>query len=169
MILKLLGLLLISSVGAMIGIRASMQLKFRVQFLEKYITLMKETKTRIRLSACDIRKLFKSNTGFAPLDEMTSEFTQHMLKGETAKGAWSEAVYSSYKGHAVPRVDKELISEFGNELGQSDIDGEINHIDMHISLVDDRLAEARSELLQKGKLYRTLGLFAGITISIIIL
>lgn len=169
MILKLLGLFLISSVGALIGVQASLKLKKRVQFLEKYITLMKETKTRIRLSACDIRELFKSNTGFAPLDDMTTNFTLYVKKGDTVKNAWHKAVSTSYKSHNISRADTELIAEFGAEFGQSDIDGEINHIDMHTALIEDRLIQARSELSQKGKLYRTLGLFAGITVSLIIL
>lgn len=169
MILKLLGLFLISSVGAMLGVSASLKLKNRVMFLEKYITLMKETRTRIRLSACDIRELFKSNTGFSPLDSMTADFTRRIRSGEAVKSAWQKAVCASYKSHGISRADIELITEFGTELGQSDIDGEINHIDMHTALIQDRLTQARSELSQKGKLYRTLGLFAGITVSLIIL
>lgn len=169
MILKLLGLLLISSVGAMLGLSASIKLKTRVQFLERYITLLKETKTRIRLSACDIRELFKGNTGYEPLDTMTDNFTDRVKGGERVKDAWLAAVSDSCADRGISRIDRELIAEFGIEFGQSDIDGEINHIDMHISLVEDRLVQARSELTQKGKLYRTLGLFGGITVSLIIL
>lgn len=169
MILKLLGLLLISSVGAMLGISASLKLKFRVQLLEKYITLMKETKTKIRISACDIRELFKSNMDFAPLDKMTSDFTRYIKNGKSVKNAWIDAVDNIYKNHSITKTDRDLLSEFGTEFGQNDVDGEINHIDMHISLVEDRLTQARSEFSQKGKLYRTLGLFAGITVSLMIL
>ncbi len=169
MILKLLGLFLISFAGAMLGFGASLRLKSRVQFLEKYITLLKETRTRIRLSACDIRELFKGNTGCKPLDIMTADFTDRVKDGESVKDAWLAAVGDSCDNHGAPRLDRELIAEFGKEFGQSDIDGEINHIDIHISLVEDRLDQARFELTQKGRLYRTLGLFGGITVSLIIL
>lgn len=58
MILKLIGLFLISVTGGLAGINASLRLKSRTEFLEKYISLS-ETKTRIRLSACDIRELLR--------------------------------------------------------------------------------------------------------------
>lgn len=169
MILKLIGLFLISVTGGLVGIKASLLLKSRVEFLEKYITLMYETKTRIRLSACDIRELFKNDSGFEPINFLTSEFTRNIKKDSTAKIAWETAVASAFKKYKLPKIDIELISEFGTDFGQNDIDGEINHIDLHIALVEDRLEKARTELSQKGKLYRTLGIFGGITISLIIL
>lgn len=169
MILKLIGLFLISVTGGLIGINASLKLKARADFLEKYITLMNETKTRIRLSACDIRELFKSASGYEPLDFMTAEFTRNIKQKSSAKIAWEKAVTSAFKRYRLSKIDKDLIAEFGAEFGQSDIDGEINHIDLHIALVEDRLEKARTELVQKGKLYRTLGIFGGITVSLIIL
>ena len=63
MIFKLIGLLLISVTGRLARIIASLRLKSRTEFLEKYISLLSETKTRIRLSACDIRELFKNDSG----------------------------------------------------------------------------------------------------------
>lgn len=169
MILKLIGLFLISVAGSLVGINASLRLKLRVDFLEKYIALMYETKTRIRLSACDIRELFKSDSGFEPIDFLTSEFTRNIKKKSTAKNAWKTAVDSSFKRYRISKIDKDLISEFGTDFGQNDIDGEINHINLHIALLEDRLKKARTELAQKGKLYRTLGIFGGITISLIML
>lgn len=167
--LKLIGLFLISVTGGLVGIKASLQLKSRVDFLEKYITLMHETKTRIRLSACDIRELFKNDSSFEPIDFLTAEFTRNLKKNSTAKIAWETAVDSAFKKYRLSKTDKELISEFGADFGQNDIDGEINHIDLHIALVENRLEKARAELSQKGKLYRTLGIFGGITVSLIIL
>ncbi len=168
MMLKLIGLFLISVAGGLVGINASLRLKSRVEFLEKYITLMNETKTRIRLSACDIRELFKNDSGFEAIDFMTAEFTRNIRRNSTAKDAWEKAVNSTFKRYRLSKADKDLIAEFGTEFGQNDIDGEINHIDLHIALTEDRLEQARAELLQKGRLYRTLGIFGGITVSLII-
>lgn len=169
MILKLIGLFLISVMGGLVGINASLRLKSRTEFLEKYITLLNETKTRIRLSACDIRELFKNDSGYEPLDFMTAEFTRNIKNKSNAKNSWKCAVDSAFKKYKLSKADRELISDFGTDFGQSDIDGEINHIDLNITLAEDRLEKARTELTQKGKLYRTLGIFGGITVSLIIL
>lgn len=169
MILKLIGLCLISVTGGLVGINASLKLKSRAELLERYITLMNETKTRIRLSACDIRELFKSDSGYEPLDFMTAEFTHNIKQKLTAKSSWKMAVNSAFKKYKLSKIDKELIEEFGTDFGQSDIDGEITHINLHIALAEDRLEQARTELIQKGKLYRTLGIFGGITISLMII
>ena len=42
MILKLIGLFLISVTGGLAGINASLRLKSRTEFLEKYISLLSE-------------------------------------------------------------------------------------------------------------------------------
>ena len=164
MILKLIGLFLISVTGGLVGINASLRLKSRTEFLEKYITLLNETKTRIRLSACDIRELFKNDSGYEPLDFMTAEFTRNIKNKSNVKISWERAVNSAFRKYRLSKADKELISDFG-----TDIDGEISHIDLNITLAEDRLEKARTELTQKGKLYRTLGIFGGITVSLIIL
>lgn len=46
MILKLIGLFLISVTGGLAGINASLRLKSRTEFLEKYISLLSETKNK---------------------------------------------------------------------------------------------------------------------------
>ncbi|WP_106764799.1 stage III sporulation protein AB [Pseudoruminococcus massiliensis] len=169
MILKLIGLFLISVTGGLAGINASLRLKSRTEFLEKYISLLSETKTRIRLSACDIRELFKNDSGYEPLDFMTAEFTRNIKNKSNAKISWERAVNSAFRKYRLSKADKELISDFGTDFGKRDIDGEISHIDLNIALIEDRLEKARTELTQKGKLYRTLGIFGGITVSLIIL
>lgn len=169
MMLKLIGLCLISVTGGLVGINASLRLKSRTELLEKYIALLNETKTRIRLSACDIRELFKNDLCYEPLDFMTAEFTRNIKNKFNAKLSWERAVNSAFKKYRLSKADKELIADFGADFGQSDIDGELSHIDLHIALAEDRLEKARTELIQKGKLYRTLGIFGGITVSLIIL
>ena len=160
MIFKLIGLFLISVTGGLAGINASLRLKSRTEFLEKYISLLSETKTRIRLSACDIRELFKNDSGYEPLDFMTAEFIRNIKNKSHVKIAWERAVNSAFRQYRL---------SFGTDFGQRDIDGEISHIDLNIALIEDRLEKARTELTQKGKLYRTLGIFGGITVSLIIL
>ena len=79
---------------------------------------MSETKTRIRLSACDIRELFKNDSGYEPLDFMTAEFTRNIKNKSNVKISWERAVNSAFRKYRLSKADKELISDFGTDFGK---------------------------------------------------
>ena len=65
--------------------------------------------------------------------------------------------------------DKKLYSEFISGLGLSDIENQMNHIKLYEALVSQHLQEACDDYIRRSKLYVSLGLFGGITLSMLIL
>lgn len=164
--LKIIGAFFVIITGIMLGFSASAKLSRRVQFLEGYISALKEASIRIRYTACDITELFRCD-GSGAVDIMLRLFTQKVKSGKSAKNAWTSAVNTLSDKKQLAKEDKTLIEEFGTTFGTSDVDGELTHIQAHITLLSDRLEKARTEQTEKSKLYKILGLFGGVTLAVI--
>ena len=82
---------------------------------------------------------------------------------------WQEKISSLPNTLALNKSDKELLSEFGNELGKTDIDGQLKHIEFYKNLFDNQLLAAEEDIISKSKLYKTIGLFAGISTALMII
>ena len=67
------------------------------------------------------------------------------------------------------RKDRELFQNFVQGLGASDTQGQLEHLELYMDLLRERLREAREEYMQKNRLYIALGLFAGVALCVIIL
>ncbi len=62
--------------------------------------------------------------------------------------------------------DIAVLRDFGDCIGKSDVSGEINNTEMYQKLINDCIENAASEIKNKSKLYKTLGLALGVVISI---
>ena len=66
------------------------------------------------------------------------------------------------------KKDIEMLSSFAKNLGTSDLDGEINNLNMYIELLNNSIKEAQNNINLKSKLYRTLGMSFGLALSIML-
>lgn len=65
--------------------------------------------------------------------------------------------------------DKRIINDMFSRLGSGDREAEINRIELCRGLVDLQLKSARDECNQKSKIYKALGVCAGLVVGIFIL
>lgn len=63
--------------------------------------------------------------------------------------------------------DKALLISFFKDLGKTDIDGVLSHIKMYEKLFSEQYENAKEDILNKGKLYRMLGLFSGLAFVVL--
>ena len=91
------------------------------------------------------------------------------LHNQPFETAWSERIRLLPKSLSLKKSDKELLSEFGRELGKTDIDGQLKHIELYKTVFEKQLYSAEEEISKKSKLYKTMGLFAGISIALMII
>jgi stage III sporulation protein AB len=54
-------------------------------------------------------------------------------------------------------------------LGTTDTEGEINHIKLYRELIESNINNSEKELKQKSKLMKLLGLFAGLSLALLLL
>lgn len=158
--MKLLGALLLMLSGLAWGMERAGALRRRVELLMDLLCLLQRLSVEIAYSA-------------RPLGEMLaageSRFCRKAMEWEgfaadPAGGlAWAgEQLLNHQK-------DRELLYGFAQGLGASDSQGQQEHLRLYQALAGDRLREAQEAYGQKKRLYLALGLFAGLTVSIVIL
>lgn len=163
--LKILGCALVVLSGFCAGCFYSLGLSKRKGFLEQTAVFLELLQTNIRFSSADI---FSAVQASVPA-KLQSVFILEKSADKSFEEIWKQAVDLIPKNSGINNSDRELLINIGSELGKTDVDGQLSHLELCSSLVAVQLSDARETLLKKTRLYRALGLFAGVSIAIIII
>ncbi|MDF2539851.1 MAG: hypothetical protein K0S76_2872 [Herbinix sp.] len=172
-IFKIIGCIMVIASSAGMGFYFSSEMKCRIDDL-------KELKKLIVLLRGDIRY---ANT---PLPEAISSITRrhngnfeaffkkvssqlHELSGLTFPDIWKKSVDLNLMNTSLTKKDKLYLIQFGDHLGYLDKDMQINTIDLYITQLEDEIKEASKSAKEKAYLYNSVGIMAGIFITIIML
>ncbi len=82
---------------------------------------------------------------------------------------WQQKILSLPSSLSLTKSDIALLKEFGNELGKTDVDGQLKHIELYKNLFQKELVTAEEDIINKSKLYRIMGLFVGISTALMII
>ena len=159
--MKLLGAVLLVASGLLAGLAGAARLKRRARLLLDLKTLLQASQTGIRYAAESLAGLVLENqtSRFCRLAERDSQFLSDPA------GALERA------GRALLQEpgDVELYLGFVRGLGVSDTQGQLEHIALYRALLEPRLEQAQADAAQKSRLLVALGLFGGITLSLLLL
>ena len=89
------------------------------------------------------------------------------MKIESAEEAWEKAIDISVLN--ITKEDRELLKNFGNLLGKTDIEGQLNQVELTTNFLDEQIKLAEKEKIKNEKLYRTLGMTIGLGIVIVLI
>jgi len=95
------------------------------------------------------------------------ERASNRMKEENAGDAWVKA-YDDVPSNLIEE-DIVILKNLGRLLGQTDIEGQLSQIEVVTQFLDDQLENAKQEKIKNEKMYRTLGIVGGLTISIILI
>ena len=65
--------------------------------------------------------------------------------------------------------DKKILVDMGKILGMTDVDGQVSNIRITSSFIDKQIEKAEHEKEKNVKIFRTLGVVSGLTITIILI
>ncbi len=147
--------------GLTIGMIRSMALKERESALQEWKKLLLRFKTEISFSAKSLTDLIEEcqEYRFCQYAFEDSFFTQNPI--ESMKKAGPKILKNS--------KDNKLYEEFLEELGISNVEGQIEHLQLYMNLVSVNLQEAKEDVTQKSKLYIALGCFGAVTICMLMI
>ncbi|MBR2279801.1 MAG: stage III sporulation protein AB [Ruminococcus sp.] len=160
---KYLGLILIVITGFGAGFYYSLRLKNRFEFLSAFKDFLSTLETNMRYNCSDIFTIVKNS---AP-DMLRNVFIND--ENPDFQRYWKSCISSVPKRYALKKEDYNLFYEFGRILGTTDIDGQLNHIKLYRELLNNNIDNSLKELKQKSKLSKLLGLFAGLSLALILL
>ncbi len=138
--------------------------------MQQYLQFISYINTEIRYTQRVLSEIINSYSDTkSEISGFLSQMRGNLKLEESFAKAWKKAVESSAGAYGLRKPEKELISNFGEELGTTDVRGQISLCEMNQKLIETALEAAKEEKEKKSKLYLMLGSLAGISIAIILL
>lgn len=165
-IVKGIVLMLLLFSSSYIGILISMKYKSRVKELKEMKTLLTIFSTKIKLTYEPIPQIFeelgkKENSNISYIFKKASENMKEMQAGK----AWINAL--EMKNTNLKKEDIEILKGLSTLLGKVDLEGQISEIELVDNFLDKQIEKAEEESKKSEKMYKTLGITAGLAMVII--
>lgn len=158
--IRIFGILLISCAAALPGLIFSEKLIKRRKYLEELSALALNIGSRIVNGGDSISDIIKS--------ESTGTF--EFLKSINLKCFDSvEETVSIFKKHGLTDTDSRIAADFFNKLGTADALTEKQHCEYYRNRLEEMAEEAKRDLTEKGRLYRSLFMFLGAAVFIFLI
>ena len=159
--LKLGGALLLTLAGFGCGLLLTRRLYLRRDFLSAFLTFLTNLSTALRYRSERIDVLVNSSGELfkIPVTDSPQPFPS----------VWAAQISRFPKRWRLSARDMELLRLFGERLGTTDAEGQLAHIAHYRSCFEQQLEQARTDAAQKARIYKTLGLFAGVSAALLLL
>lgn len=164
MIKLVFSLVLILS-ASFIGNTFSLKLANRRKTLSSIVGAISRIKTLICFGGFDTKRVVAEclcSEDFPLID------TKDLSTDIAFDKAFEESVSKISNAYSLTKSDKELLAQFGSQLGTTDITGQIAHTELYSELFTERLNFVKEQESAKSKLYRVLGFSLGCAISLLI-
>ncbi len=94
---------------------------------------------------------------------------KNLKDGYNMSESWSMSVDSINFNYGLSKADKDIIKQFGYKLGATDVEGQTDHCEYFKDVFENKAKELKVEYSEKAKVYRSLGLFSGLALVIVML
>ena len=167
-IIKYIILIMLLFSSSYIGILISNRYKSRVKELKEMKTFLSIFETKIKLTYEPIPKIFeelgkKEKSNISYIFKKASQNMIDMQAGE----AWEKAL--EIKNTNLKKEDIEVLKGLSNLLGKVDLDGQVSEIELIDNFIDTQIEKAEEESKKSEKIYKTLGVTAGLAMVIILI
>lgn len=172
-IMKIIGCILVVLSSTGMGFYFSSEMKCRIEDLKEWKKLMGLLRGDIRYANTPlpeaINSIHKRHDGNykAFFNQVSIELSE--LSGHTFPEIWKAAVENKLVNTSLTKKDKLHLTQFGENLGYLDKDMQMNTIDLYLSQLEEVINEQTKTVKEKSYLYNTLGIMAGIFITIIMI
>lgn len=92
-----------------------------------------------------------------------------MMGTNTMEQSWQLALEENMDKCPLKEKDIEVLRDFSMGLGKSDIKGQKNYLEPAMLRIEASLAEARAQEQSQSRMYRGLGIAAGVVIAVILI
>lgn len=150
-IIKLIGVLFIVCSTTAVGINGSLKLRGRIDALQWYMIGITSVANGIRANTGEIAEIVKKLYLSEKYLTVKSPFAVELKKTDLTKN------------------DERILSEFFSGLGMGDSESQIKRCKTYYDIISNCKRDAEKDYAEKGKLYKSLGFFAGLGIAVIII
>lgn len=154
--------------SSLIGILISKKYENRVNELKEFKNALNIFKTKIRYTYEPIPEIFieiskNIDSNISGVFRLAANKMDRFTAGE----AWNIAL--KLEDLNINQEDKTALSSLGKLLGKTDIQGQLNTIEMTADFLDEQIRKAEIQKSKNEKMYRALGMIVGLSIVIILM
>lgn len=124
--------------------------------------------SNIRYCANDVYSVLQQEYVNADVP-FVSTALNNLKNGHDMSESWSMSVDTINFNYGLSKADKDIIKQFGYKLGATDIEGQTDHCEYFKGIFENKAKELKAEYSEKSKVYRSLGLFGGLALIIVML
>ncbi len=157
---KLLGAVLILLSGFLLGWSRARELQKRQESLLDLKQMIGAFRVGISFSAQPVAALISQNRD-SRFCRLAAESPEYLTAPKEALKKAGERLLKNKK-------DLALYSAFLEGLGSSDTQGQLEHLELYGNLIDANLLQAGENRDSKSKLYVCLGIFGGISLTLVL-
>ena len=105
-----------------------------------------------------------------PYDEWFRDMSTRidLKRGGNLADIWRESTTEKLCSSKLPLKERQKLSELGSLLGDSDLDTQMNQIKGYLEQLEVSIQDVRSEMGEKKKLFRCLGIIGGMLLTILL-
>ena len=137
--------------------------------LKKLEYMLEDMEMLIRFKSATVYDILRTLNAKESFSELA--FIKYAAEGDETIPfcrMWEKSV-RLYNEPALKAEDQNLILSIGHELGKSDINGQINALQLKKNELKDLISIAETEYRKKGSLYRSVGVLTGAFITILLI
>ena len=167
-IVKLISLTGIFIISTYFGMSVSKKYGTRLKELKEVQRALHIFEEKIKFTYEPIPDVFEdiSKKCIKSIGEIFLEASNSM-KYISAGEAWEQALNNS--NTQLNKEDLDVLSGMAKMLGKTDLDGQVSEIRLTQKFIDTKIEEAQIEKNKNEKLFKTLGITAGLTMVIILI
>lgn len=169
-IFKIILLITLFCTSSIIGILISKKYSNRVQILKNLKNALNIFEVKINFSFETIPEIFEeiSQKIDGVAGKMFSDTIKNMNNKNVLAGeAWEKSVEDN--GTGLKKEDVNCIKTLGKLLGKTDIDGQVNQIQLVSSFLEEQINEATEAKNKNEKMYQKLGAIVGLIMVIVLI
>lgn len=172
-LLKFIGCLFVILSSTGIGFLISSGFRERVEDIRLLKTSIMMLETEISYSNTPLPDAFESvsrkSSGTA---SRIFQYAGKSLKSRTCSTvgeAFERALNSYSKSNSLSKEDLDILSSFGYSLGSSDVEGQVKSFRLVLKQLEAQEVKAEELRGKNEKMYKSLGVLAGLAVSILLL
>ena len=161
-------LILIFIMSSSIGIYISKMYENRVKELKQFKNILNILKGKIKFTYEPLGEIFKqiSQNSSNKIEEIFDDMVNKMMF-EDVKDAWKDSIQEA--DISLKQEDKDILKDLGKTLGQTDVENQISNINLTENFLNMQIEKAELDRQKNQKIYKTLGVIAGLIFVIILI
>ena len=159
-----MGIILVILSGALIGFSLSFRNSRHINFLREYIKFISYVKTEIKYTQKPLLHILKN---YSHDEYLFNQINNCIILSQESNlsHAWKSTFSNLYGKYGITLEEENIIKNFFSQLGNSDVDSQINYCDYNISIIKPYL----EKLIETKNKDERLTIVLGICISLMLL